>query len=291
HHAALDMHVAVAEAGHEVAVTGLDHGGRGALRIAEVGADGGEAPVLDGDVGAAQDLARMHVHPAAVADQHVGRRPPHRHVDEGAGSFGPGAEGHASLLQFGWPTERERAGIVKRSTEPPAADGRRVMTLPWDKPVPRTERAGRLRTVMLGETPSAAPRRDFGVSRAGGRTEGSPGELGSERSASCFVRPDPPSRDPKADPGAMRPPLHPSCPPDRSSRPRVMQRTVGASYGRFGPPRIAVPVESVEAAAGLAGIRARNGNRWVGWGQTGTPNHTRRPGATSEYAASSAGSA
>src|SRR5690606_13045744 len=76
-HAALDVHVGITEAGDEVAAGGIDHLRALAAAIVEILADGGKAAAGDGDVGAGNDFAGVDVHPAAVADEGVGRGAAH----------------------------------------------------------------------------------------------------------------------------------------------------------------------------------------------------------------------
>ena len=89
HHAALDMHVAVAQARHQVAPAGIDHLGALADGVAGVRPAIGEAARDDGKVGAGDHLARMHVDPAAVAHDQIGRPAPGRHVDQQRRDLGP----------------------------------------------------------------------------------------------------------------------------------------------------------------------------------------------------------
>ena len=73
---------AVAQAGHQIAAAGIDHLGALADGVAGIRPAIGEAAGDDGDVGAGDDLARMHVHPAPVADDQIGGLAPHGDIDQ-----------------------------------------------------------------------------------------------------------------------------------------------------------------------------------------------------------------
>ena len=90
HHAALDMHVPVAEPRHEIAAAGVDDDRLLADRVAGVRPAIGEAPADDRKVGAGDDLARMHIDPAPVAHHQIGRLAPGRDVDQRRRHLGPG---------------------------------------------------------------------------------------------------------------------------------------------------------------------------------------------------------
>ncbi len=89
HHPAFHMHVAVAQAGQDVAAGGIYDGGVRADRVAGI-ADQGEPAGGDRHVDMGDDLARIDVHPAPVADDEVGRRPACGDVDEAADAIVPG---------------------------------------------------------------------------------------------------------------------------------------------------------------------------------------------------------
>ena len=96
HHAAFDMHVRVAQARHKVAALRIDHLRCLADAMRRAGPYIGEAARGDGNVGAGDDLARMDVHPSAIADHRVSRVATHGDGDEAGGGIGPGFQ-HGSL--------------------------------------------------------------------------------------------------------------------------------------------------------------------------------------------------
>ena len=118
HHAAFDVHVAVAEARHQVAAIGRDHHRIPADAVGGIGADIGEAPVRDGDVGVVDDLAGMHVHPAALADHHVGGDAAHGGIDQAAAALGPALQGSHGMLRQSPIIEEGRRRAISRSGRP-----------------------------------------------------------------------------------------------------------------------------------------------------------------------------
>src|SRR5690606_28517041 len=88
-HAALDVHVGVTQAGHKVALFGLDEPRLRADAVAGIRPDVGDATAGDGDVGAGQNFAAVDIDPAAVADDGIGMLAPHRHGDEVLSHFMP----------------------------------------------------------------------------------------------------------------------------------------------------------------------------------------------------------
>ena len=81
-HAALDMHVPVAEPRHEVAPARLHHHRLGADRVAGIRPAIGKAPAADGNVRVLDDLARMHVHPAPAPHHEIGRLAARRDIHQ-----------------------------------------------------------------------------------------------------------------------------------------------------------------------------------------------------------------
>ena len=109
--AAFDMHVAVAEAGEEIAALGLGHLGRGADAVRGIGSDIGEAALGDGDLPAVEHLARLDVHEAAAADDPVGRGAAGGDGDKAGGAVSPGGDRvHAPFV----PREGEGARALVR---------------------------------------------------------------------------------------------------------------------------------------------------------------------------------
>src|SRR5690606_31719253 len=93
HHATLDVHVRITEAGDEVAAGGVDHLRALAAAIGEIRTDGGKAAAGNGDVGTGNDFTGVDGHRAAVADEGVGRGAAHGDVDEQRRQIGPGLQG------------------------------------------------------------------------------------------------------------------------------------------------------------------------------------------------------
>ena len=91
-HAALDMHVAVAETGDEIAPARVDHPGLGADGPGSIRPAGGEAAGLDRDVAAGDHLAAVDIHPGAVADDEIGLCAAGGDGDEFARDGAPGLE-------------------------------------------------------------------------------------------------------------------------------------------------------------------------------------------------------
>ncbi len=89
-HAALDVHVGVAQTGDEIALFGLDEARARADSVTRVRPYVGDSAVINGDVGAGQNLAAVDIDPAAVANNSVGMLAPHRHGNEVLGQFMPG---------------------------------------------------------------------------------------------------------------------------------------------------------------------------------------------------------
>jgi len=116
HHAAFDMHVAVAQARHQVAAGSVDNFSLHADGMGGVGAYIGKAAGGDGDVSCSDHLARMDIDPAALADHQVCGGPALGRVDQGRGAFGP-------AFHRGHPFSTSRASSSKACD--PA-----VMTLP-----------------------------------------------------------------------------------------------------------------------------------------------------------------
>ena len=92
-HAAFDMHVAVAQAGDDVAPTGVDHLGLRADAVAGVGADVGEAAGGNRNLPAVEHFAALHVDHLAPADNQVGGAAPGGDGDQTRGALGPCVEG------------------------------------------------------------------------------------------------------------------------------------------------------------------------------------------------------
>ena len=82
HHAAFDMHVRVAQAGNEIAATGIHHLGALADGVRGVRPAIGESPAGDCNIGSGNDLARMDIDPAPVAHDEIRRPPAGRDIDQ-----------------------------------------------------------------------------------------------------------------------------------------------------------------------------------------------------------------
>ena len=134
HHAALDMHVAIAQTRHHVAALGFDDFCLRPDGVRGIGPDIGETASGDGDVGAGNDFARMDVDPGAVADDHVGLGAPHGGIDKPMRGFGPGFQsGHLQL--HGSAHYRQRIPMCNQAVITAIASSSRasepaVMTLP-----------------------------------------------------------------------------------------------------------------------------------------------------------------
>ena len=92
HHAALDMHVPVAEAGDEIAPAGIDHLGLRADRVLGRVPDEREAARDDGHVHAWDHLAGIDVDPAPVADDQLGRLAACGDIHQERRGFGPACD-------------------------------------------------------------------------------------------------------------------------------------------------------------------------------------------------------
>ena len=88
-HAALDMHMRIAQAGEDVAAVRLDHLGIGADHGRGVGAAIGKTAVCDGNIRVFNNFAGMDVHPFALPDNHIGGRAGGGNINEAGGDFGP----------------------------------------------------------------------------------------------------------------------------------------------------------------------------------------------------------
>ena len=87
-HAALDVHVAVAQARHEITAGGVDE--RRCRSDGVTGrADDRKSARGDRDVGIRDDLAGIDVDPTAVTNDEIGRRAPGRDIDKLRDGFGP----------------------------------------------------------------------------------------------------------------------------------------------------------------------------------------------------------
>ena len=82
HHAALDVHMRVAEARDQVASFRIDDRRVRTDGVAEARSNRRDPPADNGDVRARHDLSRMDAEPARVLKERVRRRASHRHVDE-----------------------------------------------------------------------------------------------------------------------------------------------------------------------------------------------------------------
>ena len=99
-HAALDMHVAVAEARNEIAAIGIDDLRFRPDTMRGIGAAIGEAAFDDGEVRAGDDLAGMDIDPSAVPHHKVRLGAAHGDIDQFRRNFRPWLHGVRNFSHF-----------------------------------------------------------------------------------------------------------------------------------------------------------------------------------------------
>jgi hypothetical protein len=89
YHPGFDVGVTVQETGYQIAIIGRDHEGVLVDGMGAIGTNISDAFASDGHINASDDFTRLHAHPTALADDHVGRLPPHHHVDQALCDLAP----------------------------------------------------------------------------------------------------------------------------------------------------------------------------------------------------------
>ncbi len=86
-HARFHMHVSIQQAGDQVAPFGVDDLCLPADRVPGILTDVGNVPILDRDIGARDDLPRLHADPIAVLNHQVSRDTSHGDIDQRTSQF------------------------------------------------------------------------------------------------------------------------------------------------------------------------------------------------------------